>query len=93
MEKILLEYIIDKKHDYLIRRWNKITLTDKNVYLHYWLSKGGSERGDFEYIFKNNRAENHKWMRQYLLDIYNENLETINKYEELKNKILEYLKL
>ena len=90
VEKILFEYIIDSRQSGIFKGWERITITSKNIYV-YEKKRPNILRWTFGYIFKNTGIKNQEWLLKDLSEIYNENLEIINKYEELKNKFLEYL--
>ena len=68
---------------------DKMTITNKNIYVcgtsrHAWREK-------FERYFKKAGKKNRIYFLNDLSEIYNENLEIINKYGELKKKFFEYL--
>ena len=68
---------------------DKMTITKKNIYVcgtsrHAWREK-------FERYFKKAGKKNRIYFLNDLSEIYNENLEIINKYGELKKKFFEYL--
>ena len=90
IEKILFEYYIDgSEYEMFLLAWDKVTITNKNIYVcgtgrHAWREK-------FERYLKKAGKKNRICLLDDLSEIYNENLEIINKYEELKNKFLTYL--
>ena len=91
IEKVLLEYIvINRKHPVSTGWWDKISITNKNVYI-YVTTVNITLRKDLESAFSKVKLIDRREVLNDLLEIYNENSEIINEYEELKNKFLEFL--
>jgi hypothetical protein len=92
VEKVLFEYIIDSNHSSILNGWDRITVTNKEVYI-YTTSSGKIWRLTVKRVLElYNKKKEKLWILKDLYQIYNENLEIIGKYDELKSKILDYLK-
>ena len=68
---------------------DKMTITKKNIYV--CGTSRNAWREKFERYFKKAGKKNRIYFLNDLSEIYNENLEIINKYGELKKKFFEYL--
>ena len=91
VEKILFEYIISRSYSALTSEWDRITVTNREIYI-YRTNTGRIWRKSMKAALEG--YFNTKIKGQVLEDlskIYNGNLEIISGYEGLKNKFLEYL--
>lgn len=91
VEKILFEYMIDSNYSSIVSGWDRITITDKEVYIYRTSSglKWSSTIKKALEVYANKKEK--VWILEDLQEIYNKNIEIISGYEGLKNKFLEYL--